>query len=342
MKPLTGMGVEGGYRRMTVTGENVNNTRYDFEFGGPYAGLSFLYGSKDAGLLQPDTDGDGVNDKDDQCADTPEGAPVNESGCEPDADGDGVPDGRDDCGDTAADTTVNDKGCPAAVAAAPAAAPLDADNDGLADDQDQCPDTPAGAVVDANGCMPGDADQDGVPDEQDRCPGGAHGAVDPAGCPLAGTTEAAPAALTGPDEDQDGVPDANDRCRRTPRGFKVDATGCLTQEATVLQGITFQVNSSYLMRDSEVLLLDVVEALKAQKTSKIVIQGHTCDLGEAKYNKWLSQRRANRVLEFLVRHGIDAGRLLAVGYGEEQPLVPNDDEKMRELNRRTVFQVMEQ
>lgn len=342
VKPLTSVGLEGGYRRMTMAGENADNTRYDFEFGGPYAGLSLLYGSKDAGLAQPDTDGDGVHDKDDQCADTPEGAPVNESGCEPDADGDGVPDRRDDCADTSADATVDDKGCPPATAAAatPVAEPLDADQDGLADDRDQCPDTPAGATVDANGCMQGDADQDGVADEQDRCPGGAYGAVDAAGCPLA-TTEAAPAPI-GPDEDQDGVPDADDRCRRTPRGFKVDATGCLTRQATVLQGITFQVNSSYLMRDSEVLLHEVVEALKAQKTSKIVIQGHTCDLGEAKYNKWLSQRRANRVLEFLVRHGIDGGRLLAVGYGEEQPLVPNDDEKMRELNRRTVFQVIEQ
>jgi OmpA-OmpF porin, OOP family len=114
------------------------------------------------------------------------------------------------------------------------------------------------------------------------------------------------------------------------------------QQSTPLQGITFQVNSSYLMRDSEVLLLDVVEALKAQRNTRVIIQGHTCDLGDAKYNKWLSQRRANRVLEFLVRHGIDASRLLAVGYGEEQPLVPNDDERMRELNRRTVFQVVQQ
>lgn len=323
IKPLTWMGFEGGYRRLKLQGQNHNNTTYDFEFGGPYAGLSFLYGSKAAGLFQPDTDDDGVYDKDDQCPDTPAGAVVNETGCEPDADGDGVADSADTCPDTASGATVDARGCPppaqaavAAPAGAAAAAPgTDSDVDGIPDEQDQCPESPAGAPVDAAGC--------------------------PTDMPVAeALVSEAPGPAAGPDEDHDGVADAQDRCRRTPRGFKVDRTGCLVQQESVLQGVTFQVNSSYLMRDSEVLLLDVVDALKADRSSKIVIQGHTCDLGDAKYNKWLSQRRANRVLEFLVRHGIDASRLLAVGYGEEQFLVPNDDERMRELNRRTVFKVV--
>lgn len=340
VKPLTGMGLEGGYRRLTVKGENHNNATYDFEFGGPYAGLSFLYGSKDAGLLQPDTDDDGVDDKEDQCPETPAGAPVNEVGCEPDADQDGVPDRVDTCADTPDGAEVDDKGCPKQ-------GNDDSDGDGAPDSQDACPGTAAGIPVDEKGCPQEvlaaageggpDADVDGIPDGRDQCPESPAGTpVDANGCPLGGL----PHAAAGPDEDQDGVPDGADRCKRTPRGFKVDASGCLVQQESVLQGITFQVNSSYLMRDSEVLLLEVVDALKADRTSRIVIQGHTCDLGDAKYNKWLSERRANRVLEFLVRHGIDRARLNAVGYGEEQPLVPNDDERMRELNRRTVFKVV--
>jgi OmpA-OmpF porin, OOP family len=309
LKPLTWMGVEGGYRRLTLKGQNHNNTDYDFEFGGPYAGLSFLYGSKAAGLLQPDSDGDGVYDKDDQCPDTRPGAVVSESGCEPDSDGDGVPDAQDRCADTPAGADVDARGCP-----------IDSDGDGIPDGLDDCPDTSANTRVDARGCPE-------APEVSDVA------------APPAAALSAVPA--TGPDADGDGVPDAMDRCPGTPQGFKVDASGCLVQQQTVLQGITFQLNSSYLMRDSEVLLHQVVEALKADTRSQIVIQGHTCDLGDARYNKWLSQRRANRVLEFLVRHGIDASRLLAVGYGEDQPLVPNDDERMRELNRRTVFQVMD-
>jgi outer membrane protein OmpA-like peptidoglycan-associated protein len=366
IKPFTWMGVEGGYRRLTLKADNVDNTSYDFEFGGPYAALSFLYGSKDAGLMQPDTDEDGVNDKNDQCPESREGAVVSESGCEPDGDGDNVPDALDQCLETPEGAEVDDKGChrdgdndgspdgldqcpetPAGTRVDASGCPEtgDVDVDGVADDKDQCADTPAGAPVDADGCLQGDKDQDGVADEQDQCPGGAAGSVYANGCPMGAAAETPPEvvapAKAGPDADQDGVIDADDRCPKTPRGFKVDATGCLVQQESVLQGITFAKNSSYLMRDSEVLLLEAVEALKADRTRKIVIQGHTCDIGEAKYNKWLSQRRANRVLEFLVRHGIDASRLLAVGYGEEQPLVPNDDERMRELNRRTVFKVVE-
>lgn len=333
LKPLTWMGVEGGYRRLTLEGKDVENATYDFEFGGPYAGLSFLYGSKDPGFMQPDSDDDGVYDKGDQCADTRPDAVVDALGCEPDGDADGVPDALDKCGKTPKGAEVNAKGCH-----------RDSDRDGMPDGLDQCPGTPGGASVDANGCPKNlDSDADGVVDDRDHCAESPAGVpVDANGCPLAAAA-AAPGAATGPDEDQDGVTDPDDRCRRTPRNLKVDATGCAVKaQATVLQGITFQKNSSYLMRDSEVLLLDVVEALKAQKSMKVELQGHTCDIGEAGYNQWLSQRRANRVLEFLVRHGIDAARLTAVGYGEDRPMVPNDDERMRELNRRTVFKVMEQ
>lgn len=228
---------------------------------------------------------------------------------------------------------------PAAMTAAaePAPpAPQDLDGDGIADARDACPGTAMGVAVDTRGCAL-DSDGDDVADARDRCPDTpADTKVAPDGCPLRA------AGPPVPDADRDGVPDGSDRCAHTLPGMKVDGAGCVTAaQSAVLQGVTFQVNSSYLMRDSEVLLMQAVEALKAQPTLKVVIQGHTCDLGDAKYNKWLSQRRANRVMEFLVRHGIPASRLLAQGYGEDQPMVPNDDERMRELNRRTVFTVLE-
>jgi outer membrane protein OmpA-like peptidoglycan-associated protein len=330
VRPWDWLGVEGGYRRLTMKADNENGVNFDFEFGGPYAGLSFFYATPEP-----------VAEPEELAAETPA----------EDNDGDGVPDGADECPGSSGGIVVDERGCPqgeaaAADAAAPAA--VDADSDGVADEQDTCPETPGGAPVDGSGCLQGDRDQDGVADDKDFCPGGASGAVDSTGCPTDATPPAAaapaPAArATGPDEDDDGVPDAADRCRRTVRGLKVDGSGCaMAGESSVLQGITFQKNSSYLMRDSQVLLMEVVEGLKAQRTMKVEIQGHTCDLGDAKYNQWLSQRRANRVLEFFVRHGIDARRLTAIGYGESQPMIPNDDESMRELNRRTVFKVISQ
>ena len=58
-----------------------------------------------------DTDGDGIQNSDDDCGTTPAGATVDENGCELDTDGDGVADSLDDCPATNADVNVDDKGC---------------------------------------------------------------------------------------------------------------------------------------------------------------------------------------------------------------------------------------
>ncbi|MFA5330683.1 MAG: thrombospondin type 3 repeat-containing protein [Prolixibacteraceae bacterium] len=85
----------------------------------------------------------------------------------------------------------------------------DSDLDGVSDKKDKCPDTPAGVAVDENGC-PLDTDGDGVADYIDDCP------------TIAGLT-----SLKGcPDADGDGVADKDDKCPDTPKGVKVDATGC--------------------------------------------------------------------------------------------------------------------
>ena len=54
-------------------------------------------------------------------------------------------------------------------------------------------------------------------------------------------------------------------------------------------------------------------------------------------NQKLSQRRAEAVKDWLVQNGINLGRLTAVGYGEENPTVPNDSPENRAKNRRIEF-----
>jgi outer membrane protein OmpA-like peptidoglycan-associated protein len=111
-------------------------------------------------LKELDSDGDGVPDTDDRCANTREGMRVDRNGCPLDSDGDGVPDGQDDClnTDRRAAGLVDIHGCP-----------VDSDFDGVADYLDQCPSNQYGAWVDASGC-PTDSDADGVPDGLDDCP----------------------------------------------------------------------------------------------------------------------------------------------------------------------------
>jgi len=132
-----------------------------------YAGFTFYFGGTE------DTDGDGVRDPEDICANTPRGVVVDEFGCPVDTDGDGIPDYLDGCKDTPTNITVDANGCP-----------VDSDGDGVADYLDLCRDTPENVPVDSRGC-PFDEDEDGVPDHKDKCPATPTGTeVDKWGCPL--------------------------------------------------------------------------------------------------------------------------------------------------------------
>ncbi|MCH8852528.1 MAG: thrombospondin type 3 repeat-containing protein, partial [Planctomycetes bacterium] len=107
-----------------------------------------------------DTDGDGVLDEADSCADTLTGAPVDSSGCscaQKDGDGDGVNDCNDACPDST-ESIVGADGCG-----------LDADGDGVNDTADTCADTPTGELADSRGCSCSqlDVDADGVNDCND-------------------------------------------------------------------------------------------------------------------------------------------------------------------------------
>ena len=57
-------------------------------------------------------------------------------------------------------------------------------------------------------------------------------------------------------------------------------------------------------------------------------------------NLRLSQRRADAVAKHMVRHGVDAQMLRAVGYGETQPIAQNGTDAGRKLNRRIEFRVL--
>jgi len=137
----------------------------DIFFSG-FGGISVYFGGTS------DKDGDGVNDDDDLCPETPKGIIVDQFGCPIDNDNDGIPDYLDKCINTPANIPVDNNGCP-----------VDADGDGIPDYLDLCRETPEGVPVDKRGC-PYDEDEDGVPDYMDNCPGTKLGIeVNRWGCP---------------------------------------------------------------------------------------------------------------------------------------------------------------
>jgi OOP family OmpA-OmpF porin len=197
----------------------------------------------------------------------------------------------------------------------------DSDGDGVPDNLDRCPGTPGGVKVDARGC-PLDTDGDGVYDYLDKCPGTPRGVkVDANGCP----PEAAPS-----DADRDGVPDSMDKCPGTPRSARVDRNGCWILPTVLFDTAKWKVDSYY-----NPMLGEVAAVLKRNPALRMEIQGHTDSRGTARYNDWLSKMRANAVVEYFVKSGVDRDRFATVGFSATRPVASNLTVEGMTLNRRS-------
>jgi hypothetical protein len=111
---------------------------------------------------------------------------------------------------------------------------------------------------------------------------------------------------------------------------KAAALGC----GSVIHGIRFDFDSAAIRPESEPVLKALHEGLAQERSARIGIEGHTSSEGDAAYNEKLSQRRAQSVVDDLVRRGLARDRLSASGAGESRPVAPNGDETGRSLNRR--------
>lgn len=252
-----------------------------------------------------DKDGDGYTDNVDECPEEPENFQgyKDGDGCPDDADtdGDGLVDSKDACELLAEDKDgyLDEDGCP----------DVDNDLDGIAD-----------AVDGKDGACKNDPeDPDGYEDED--------------GCPE-------------PDNDGDKVVDLEDQCPLIPGVAGGSRPGCPKKPALVVvtkkeikitQQIHFAFGKATIRPISYKVLDAVVEVLKQNPKIKLEVQGHTDDRGNDFFNKRLSQQRADAVVKYLISHGIDRSRLVAKGYGEDKPLVPNDTARNRALNRRVQF-----
>jgi outer membrane protein OmpA-like peptidoglycan-associated protein len=124
------------------------------------------------------------------------------------------------------------------------------------------------------------------------------------------------------------------RAEQTPKPPHIAKTLATTKRVTVY-GIYFDFASDKIRAESTPVLKEIADALRANPTWKLTIEGHTDSVGGADYNLDLSKRRASAVKDALVqRYHISAGRLSTVGYGFSRPKASNDTAQGRALNRR--------
>ena len=311
--PATALYVNAGYINGIEVTKPAGNVRESFLKA--TIGIEFDFGKK------KDSDMDGVADSRDKCPDTPAGVKVDADGCPVDTDGDSVPDHLDDCPTVAGVPAL--KGCP------------DKDGDGIADNDDQCPDVAGPKAL--KGCP--DSDGDGVADKDDKCSDTPKGwKVDKNGCPL--------------DSDGDGIVDAEDACPDVP-GVP-EEKGCPAKKAQEkkevervpvkldkkIEPVYFVFDKSYITDYSKKKLDNIVSILKNNPDYLLNVYGHTDNIADEDYNKNLSQKRVDSVIEYLTSKGISASRIKQTkAYGKSKPVEDNSTAKGRQLNRRVEFEI---
>ena len=101
-----------------------------------------------------------------------------------------------------------------------------------------------------------------------------------------------------------------------------------------LGDVLFTSGQADLKAGAERNLDRLVMFLNQNSDRKVEIEGHTDNVGSDDYNQDLSQRRADSVRSFLMQQGIDSGRIVASGKGEQRPVADNNSEGGRQQNRR--------
>jgi len=212
---------------------------------------------------------------------------------------------------------------------APAGCPVrDADQDGVPDATDECRDIPGIAPT---GCP--DKDQDGILDRDDKClavPG-----IAPDGCPA--------------DSDGDGLIDSQDKCPNEPEtknGFE-DDDGCpdtipdaVKKFTGVIRGIEFENGKADIRAVSAPILEQAASVLVKYPTLKVMIVGHSDNVGGHEANVELSRRRADAVKYYMMQRGVEPDRIETRGEGPDSPIADNGTRAGRQANRRIEFQII--
>ncbi|MDQ2720094.1 MAG: OmpA family protein [Bacteroidota bacterium] len=109
----------------------------------------------------------------------------------------------------------------------------------------------------------------------------------------------------------------------------------------VLDNVEFDFGKSTLRPQSYQSLDDLVDYLKRKPNERIEIGGHTDNVGTDAKNLVLSLERAKSIVSYLIAKGIDNSRLVAKGYGADEPIEENNTEEGRQKNRRTEVKILE-
>jgi OOP family OmpA-OmpF porin len=135
--------------------------------------------------------------------------------------------------------------------------------------------------------------------------------------------------------------DDQDACPNTLPNLQVDNRGCSIVFDYSFPDINFEFNSTKLTYGAQRKLDEIVVELKKVGNRKVEVQAHTDSKGTDTYNIWLSNKRAESIVTYLVKQGIPYAHLIARGYGETMPIADNNTDSGRAQNRRAEFKLLD-
>lgn len=121
---------------------------------------------------------------------------------------------------------------------------------------------------------------------------------------------------------------------------KIDAPDSVDMKRFVMRNINFEFDSAVLTETSYAEIDSLANFLKDNPDIRIEISGYTDNSGSDNHNMTLSLERAAAVMTALLEREISIARIDVAGYGASRPLVPNDNEKNKAMNRRVEVRVI--
>jgi OmpA-OmpF porin, OOP family len=108
----------------------------------------------------------------------------------------------------------------------------------------------------------------------------------------------------------------------------------LSKDGFMALYINFDTGKAEIKPESQGTVAQIAALLNGHEDLKLSIEGHTDNVGTPAANKTLSEQRAKAVMAAVIKGGVDASRLSAVGWGQEKPIADNRSEDGRAKNRR--------
>ena len=126
-------------------------------------------------------------------------------------------------------------------------------------------------------------------------------------------------------------------CKGSWPGADIDAVAAIGSGAqiTLSSAVLFDFDKYELLANSKLELDNLIEQIKKQNPSKIIIEGHTDNIGQETYNQTLSEKRAGAVKDYILSKVVmSKSKTKSIGYGSSLPVALNETKEGQDKNRR--------